>query len=230
MEPMYIAVRVVLTTVLRLFYRFTTIGTPRVPRTGPVIIAPNHISNFDPPCVAVFVDRVLRRRVRFLAKASLWRKWYLRPIFEKGGQIPVERGTGASAPTEAAEAALRRGQCIVVYPEATITTNLDLMPMKGKTGIARIALATGAPVYPMAVWGAQWMIGKGREWRYFGHRDVYFTVGEPMDFTSFAGRENDREALEEITAQVMERITELVRELHKVHPDGGAVPALKGKS
>jgi len=230
MEPIYVIVRNVLVSCLRLLYRLRAWGARSVPRTGPVIVAPNHISNFDPLCIAYLVARLMRRRPRFLAKASLWKTWYLRIILEGCRQIPVERGSGSTVPTEAAEEALRRGECVVVYPEATITTNLDLTPMAGKTGVARLALATGAPVYPVAVWGAQWMLGKGRAWRYFGHRDVYFKVGEPMFFTEYADRSNDKEALVEITARVMERITALVRDLHKIHPDGGAVPPLSEKA
>ncbi len=227
MEPIYVIVRNVIMWVLRLSYRFTSWGTEKVPSNGPVIIAPNHISNFDPLCVAYLVDALMRRRPRFLGKASLWRKWYLRIILDGCRQIPVERGTGNRAPTRAAEAALGRGECVVVYPEATVTTNLDLTPMRGKTGVARLALATGAPVFPVGMWGAQWMLGKGRVWRFRGHRDVYFKVGDPMYFPDHEGRGNDGETLREVTDQVMAAVDSLVRELHNVHPDGGAVPPVK---
>ena len=227
MEPIYVIVRNAIVVVLRLLYRFRSWGTQEVPPNGPVIIAPNHISNFDPLCIAYLVDRLMGRRPRFLGKASLWRKWYLRIVLDGCGQIPVERGTGDRAPTLAAEAALRRGECIVVYPEATVTTNLDLTPMRGKTGVARLALATGAPVFPVGMWGAQWMLGKGRVWRYRGHRDVYFKVGEPMYFPDHEAKGSGGEALREVTDHVMAEVDALVRDLHKVHPDGGAVPPLK---
>ena len=227
MEPIYAIVRAVLVTFLRLLFRWKIDGLEKIPHTGPAIIAPNHISNFDPLSVAYLVDRA-GRRPRYLAKASLWKNPFMRVIFSGCRQIPVERGTGDTSPTRAAEDALRRGEVIVVYPEGTITTNLDLTPMKGKTGVARLTLATGVPVYPVAVWGAQWLIPKGRKWKYRGHRLIMLKVGDPMRFDEFASRREDSAVLREVTDQVMAQIDRLVRELHKVHPDGGAVPELTG--
>ena len=223
MEPVYAIVRNILVPLLRLLFRWKIDGLEKIPRTGPAIIAPNHISNFDPLCTAYLVDRA-GRRPRYLAKASLWKNPFMRLIFSGCRQIPVERGTGDLSPTRAAEDALRRGECIVVYPEGTITTNLDLTPMKGKTGVARLTLATGVPVYPVAVWGAQWLIPKGRKWKYRGHRLIMLKVGEPMTFEEFASGRDDPAALREVTDRVMAEIDRLVRELRKIHPDGGAVP------
>lgn len=227
MEPVYAVVRNILLPLLRLLFRWKIDGLEKLPRTGPAIIAPNHISNFDPLCVAYLVDQA-GRRPRFLAKASLWKNPFMRLVFSGCRQIPVERGTGNASPTRAAEQALREGQVVVVYPEGTITTNLDLTPMKGKTGVARLTLATGVPVYPIGVWGAQWLIGKGRKWKYRGHRLMMMKVGDPMIFNEFAGDQDDPDALREVTDRVMAEIDRLVRELRKDHPDGGAVPELTG--
>jgi len=226
-EPIYVIVRNLLVPLLRLLFRWKIDGVDKIPRTGPAIVASNHISNFDPLCVAYLVDRA-GRRPRYLAKASLWKNPVMRLIFSGCRQIPVERGSGDTSPTRAAEQALRGGEVVVVYPEGTITTNLDLTPMKGKTGVARLTLATGVPVTPVAVWGAQWLIPKGRKWKYRGHRLIMLKVGEPMRFDEFAGRVDDPEALHEVTERVMAEIDRLVRELHKAHPDGGAVPELTG--
>ncbi|TML81355.1 MAG: 1-acyl-sn-glycerol-3-phosphate acyltransferase [Actinobacteria bacterium] len=125
MEPIYVIVRSILVSVLRLLFRWKIDGVEKIPRTGPAIVAPNHISNFDPLCTAYLVDRA-GRRPRYLAKASLWKNPVMRVIFSGCGQIPVERGTGNDSPTRAAEDALRKGEVVVVYPEGTITTNLDL--------------------------------------------------------------------------------------------------------
>ena len=227
MEPIYVIVRSILVSVLRLLFRWKIDGVEKIPRTGPAIVAQNHMSNFDPLCTAYLVDRA-GRRPRYLAKASLWKNPVMRVIFSGCGQIPVERGTGNDSPTRAAEDALRKSEVVVVYPEGTITTNLDLTPMKGKTGVARLTLATGVPVTPVAVWGAQWLIGKGRKWKYRGHRLIMLKIGEPMRFDEFAGRQDDPDALREVTDRVMAEIDRLVRELRKVHPDGGAVPELTG--
>jgi 1-acyl-sn-glycerol-3-phosphate acyltransferase len=226
-EPIYAIVRNVLVPLLRLLFRWKIDGLEKIPRTGPAIIAPNHISNFDPLSVAYLIDRA-GRRPRFLAKASLWKNPAMRVIFSGCRQIPVERGSGDVSPTRAAEDALRRGEVVIVYPEGTITTNLDLTPMKGKTGVARLTLATGVPVYPVGVWGAQWLIPKGRKWKYRGHRLMMLTVGDPMRFDELAARRDDPAVLREVTDRVMAEIDRLVRELHKVHPDAGAVPELTG--
>lgn len=162
-----------------------------------------------------------------LAKASLWKSpmW---PIATFTRQIPVRRGTGETAPMEAAEAAIANGECIVIYPEGTISRNVDLMPMQGKTGIARLALSTGAPVYPMAVWGAQWMGGKGRAMKYRGHRQIIMTIGDEMRFDDLLGQQEDADVRRVVTDRIVAEIEKLVRGLHKIHPDGGAVPHLKG--
>jgi 1-acyl-sn-glycerol-3-phosphate acyltransferase len=227
-EPVYVVVRNVLLPLLRLLFRWRVIGLEQIPRRGPAIIVPNHISNFDPLCVAYLVD-LAKRRPRFLAKASLWKNPILRFLLKGAGQISVNRGTGETTPMVAAENGLRRGEVIVLYPEGTITTNLDLTPMRGKTGIARLALSTGAPVVPVGQWGAQWMGGKGRTMKYRGHRLIMFNVGAPMTFGDLVGRQEDPDVRREVTDRIMTEVERLVRELHKLHPDGGAVPALVQK-
>ena len=223
MEPVYIATRVILVPLLWLLFRFRTVGRIKIPRSGPVIVVPNHISNFDPLCVAYLIDRS-GRRPRFLGKASIWKNRFLRFVFDGAGQIPVNRGTGETSPMVAAEAAIRRGEVVVVYPEGTITSDSDLWPMRGKTGVARLALSTGAPVYPVAVWGAQWIAGKGRRSRYFGHNSIMFNIGSPMTFPELAGRQDEADVRREVTDRVMSEVDRLVRELRKIHPDRGAVP------
>lgn len=227
MEPVYVVVRTVLVWLQRLLFRFSATGLEKVPSSGPAIVAINHISYADPIMVAYLVDVLMKRRARFLAKDTLWKSWPMRFILDGCGQIPVERGTGNVAPTRAAEAALREGKTVVIYPESTISTNADLTPMQGKTGVARLALATGAPVIPAAIWGAQWHLPKHRAGRFFGHRDIHFAVGDPMTFPEFAGRQDEPAVRREVTDRVMAEIDRLVRELHKVHPLGAEVPALK---
>ncbi|TMK50848.1 MAG: 1-acyl-sn-glycerol-3-phosphate acyltransferase, partial [Actinobacteria bacterium] len=90
MEPIYVIVRNILVSVLRLLFRWKIDGVEKIPRTGPAIVAPNHISNFDPLCTAYLVDRA-GRRPRYLAKASLWKNPVMRVIVSGCGQIPVER-------------------------------------------------------------------------------------------------------------------------------------------
>ncbi|HVL32931.1 MAG TPA: lysophospholipid acyltransferase family protein [Actinomycetota bacterium] len=229
MEPVYHFARNVLVPLLAVFFRWKFVGLHKIPKTGPAIIAANHISYFDPLCHAFLVDRA-RRRPRFFAKAELWKNPFLRFILSNANQIPVERGTGETGPVEKAEEALARGQVVVIYPEATITTNIDLTPMQGKTGIARVALATGAPVIPAAVWGSQWVKPKGRKSVFTWRRLIMINLGDPMTFPDLVGKQDDPEVRREVTDRIVGELDRLVRELHKMHPDGPAVPELKERT
>ena len=115
----------------------------------------NHISHVDPLTAAHFVyDH--GRIPRYLAKSGLFKNKALGAFLRGAGQIPVERlSKNADGAYDAAVAAVRAGECVVVYPEGTITRDPDLWPMTGKSGAARIALATGCPVIPVGQWGAQ---------------------------------------------------------------------------
>ncbi|MFY9588742.1 MAG: lysophospholipid acyltransferase family protein [Actinomycetota bacterium] len=221
---MYAVARALLVPFLKLFFRWRLMGTPNIPRKGPVIVACNHISYFDPLCHAYIIDRS-GRKCRFFAKAELWKNPFLRFVLTHAHQIPVERGSGESGPVEKAIEWLKRDELVVIYPEATITTNPDLTPMQGKTGVGRVALATGAPVVPIAVWGSHWVRPKKRKpvqkWR----RLITLKAGEPMYFDDLRGRD-DAEAAREVTDRVIGELDRMVRELHKVYPEGGAVPEL----
>ena len=115
----------------------------------------NHVSHLDPLTLAHFlIDN--GRLPRFLAKESVFRVPVLGHILDRCGQIRVYRETrDAGRSLQDAVAAVEGGECVVVYPEGTITRDPDLWPMRGKTGAARMALATGCPVVPVAQWGAQ---------------------------------------------------------------------------
>lgn len=127
----------------------------KVPATGGCIVVVNHVSHLDPMTLGHFLYEH-GRLVRYLAKDALFRTPVLKHIVRDAGQIPVARQTDrAVSAYDAAVEAVRRGECVGVYPEGTITRDPDGWPMRGKTGAARIALATGAPVVPIGQWGAQ---------------------------------------------------------------------------
>ena len=151
---------------LRYGLRWTIEGEERIPRSGPVILASNHISYLDPLTLAYVADR-RRRRLRFLAKAELFDKRGLGPLLRAAHQIPVQRGTtNAADALDAAVDALRRGECVAVFPEGTIS--LDLEPMAGKSGTARLARRPASPVTPVGLWGSHRIMFKGRKphWRW----------------------------------------------------------------
>jgi len=223
-EPMYAFARAVLLPLLKLLFRWRREGAENIPKQGPVIVACNHISYFDPLCHAYMIDRS-GRKCRFFAKSELWKNPFLKLVLTHAHQIPVERGSGETGPVEKAIEWLGKGELVVIYPEATITTNPDLTPMQGKTGVGRVALATGAPVVPIAVWGSHWVRPKKRKpvmkWR----RLITLKAGKPMTFEDLRDRD-PAEAAREATDRVMAELDRLVRELHKSYPEGGAVPEL----
>ena len=224
-EPVYRVVRAILVVLLRAFFRWEFIGLEKIPREGPVIVAANHISYFDPLCHALAIDTA-GRTMRFFAKSELWKNKFLKFVLTNANQIPVERGTGETGPIEKAEEALARGELVIIYPEATISRNEDLTPMQGKTGVARVALATGAPVVPIAVWGSHWVKPKHRKPVWKWRRLMMLNVGEPMHFPGQEHHQDDPAVRREVTDRIVAELDRLVRELHKLHPDGPAVPPL----
>jgi 1-acyl-sn-glycerol-3-phosphate acyltransferase len=139
---------------------WTTEGEQHVPRSGPVILASNHISYLDPLTLAWVAD-ARGRRVRFLAKDSLFATPGLGPLLRSARQIPVHRGArDAAGALDDALGALDGGACVAVFPEGTIS--LDLDPMPAKTGTARLAAASGVPVVPVGLWGSHRIAHKGR--------------------------------------------------------------------
>src|ERR1700753_3891450 len=125
-----------------------------IPPSGGVILVPNHASHFDPLVVAHYIYES-GRWPRFLAKASLFQVPVVGPFLRKLKQIPVTRGSVEAVKSlDVLVDAIQQGGAVVIYPEGTTTRSPDLWPMQGKTGAARLALVTGAPVIPIAHWGS----------------------------------------------------------------------------
>ena len=191
-------------------------GFEHVPREGAALVACNHISYFDPLAHGYFLVKA-GRRPRYLAKIELFRNPISGPVLRGARQIPVVRGSGDQAPVSAAAKALRAGEVVVVYPEATVTRNADLSPMRGKGGIARLTLATGVPVIPLAVWGSAPVWRKGGRSLRFG-RPIWVKAGPPLDFTEYEDRADDTEALRKVTDEVMAQLSLLVDDLRARYP------------
>ncbi|GBC86363.1 1-acyl-sn-glycerol-3-phosphate acyltransferase [bacterium HR12] len=179
-------------------------GLERIPRTGPAIVVGNHLSYLDPLAHGYFVVRA-GRRPRFLAKVELFENPVLGRILRGMGQIPVRRGTGDQRPLEEATAAIERGEVVVIYPEGTSTAGgPDFSPGRGKTGAVRLALATGAPVVPVATWGGQYVWRRG-SFRFpaFG-RPIFLRAGEPVDVRArAAGLEYDPALVPHLTYHLL---------------------------
>jgi 1-acyl-sn-glycerol-3-phosphate acyltransferase len=194
---------------LRYGLRWTIEGEMHLPTAGPCILASNHISYLDPLTLAYVADR-RGRRVRFLAKAELFDKRGLGSLLRTARQIPVERGTAdASGALSAAVGALRRGECVAVFPEGTIS--LDLEPMRGKSGTARLAQAAGVPVVPVGLWGTHRILMKGRKphWN-IGVAQVA-VVGPPL-------RVDAGMHVKDATNRIMDAISTCVARAREIYP------------
>jgi putative phosphoserine phosphatase/1-acylglycerol-3-phosphate O-acyltransferase len=136
------------------YARFSVTGLDHIPAEGPVLVAANHRSYFDVAALAVVVARV-GRPARFLAKQELFEAPVVGWVARSLGGIPVDRGTGSAAPLVEAERALRAGELVIVLPQGTIPRGPDFFDpvLSGRTGTARLAAATGAPVVPVGLWG-----------------------------------------------------------------------------
>ncbi|GAA0801312.1 lysophospholipid acyltransferase family protein [Spirilliplanes yamanashiensis] len=205
---------------LTVWTRRTWTGMENLPADGRgVIVASNHVSHFDPLTCSHFIYDA-GRWPQFLAKASVFKVPVIGWIITQCRQIPVERGSVEAARSlDKLVAALKAGGTVVIYPEGTTTKEPGLWPMRGKTGVARLALATGAPVVPMAMWGPQDIFdprsGKlSFRWR----RPVSVTVGKPVDLSKWEGAAPTRATLDEMTEAIMLEIRGLVAGLRQEEP------------
>jgi len=195
----------------------TWIDGEKLPATGGCIVVFNHISHLDPLMAAHFLyDH--GRLPRYLAKSGLFRNRFLGRFLRDAGQIPVERLTrNAVGAFDAAVEAVRRGECVVVYPEGTLTRDPDLWPMVGKSGAARIALATGAPVIPVGQWGAHEVLPPyTKRPRLVPRKHVVMKVGDPVDLadlTEISGQHPSAQLINQATARIMAALVALVEDL-----------------
>ncbi len=217
-EPWYQVAKTVALPPLRAWFRLRYENLEAIPARGPAIVACNHLSYLDPLTNA---DAVVRggRRPRFLAKDDLFEIPVIGTVFRGAGQIPVRRGTGGEAPLRRALDALDQGECVVIYPEGTVTRRSDHLPMEGRTGAIRLSLASSVPITPLASWGSQAVWQKaGRGSLKFG-RPVWSRVGDPFDVTGRAGELDDHEAVKALTAELMGTLTSLVVDLRARYPE-----------
>jgi 1-acyl-sn-glycerol-3-phosphate acyltransferase len=198
-------------------------GKENFPRTGGIIVAPNHLSYADWGAVAMLCYRA-GHYPEFLIKSGVFEVKYIGSFLRKVGQLPVYRGrTDAALVLGDAERGIRRGGCVIVYPEGTASRDPALWPMRARTGVARLALATGAPVIPVAHWGAQEVLPYGeKKPRLFPRKRVRIVAGPPVDLSAFEGQPLTRDVLRGATDAVMADVTRLLAGLRGEEPP--AVP------
>lgn len=204
-------------------------GADHLPATGGVIIVANHLSHADPLVVAHFVHDA-GRWPQFLGKQSVFEVPVLGWLLRRWRQIPVQRGTtDAARALGAAVTAVRAGDAVVIYPEGTTTRQPDLWPMRGKTGVARLWLDTGAPVIPVVSWGPQAIFDpRTGKLRPRPRTPVTVVAGPPVDLSAHAGMEPTTAALNEITESIMHRLAQLLGEVRGDEPPPLWSPAAGG--
>ena len=207
----YGAMKIAIGSPLKAAFRPWVEGLEHVPAEGPAILASNHLSFSD----SFFLPAVLNRKVTFIAKEEYFRtpgvKGKLTAAFFKGlGQLPVDR-SGARGAGEAAVksgvAVLASGELFGIYPEGTRSPDGRLY--RGKPGgLARVALASGAPVIPVAMIDTEKVQPVGKVVPKLSIRPG-IRIGKPLDFSRYHGMESDRFILRSITDEVMYEIMKL---------------------
>ena len=192
----------------------------RMPAKGGVLVAVNHISQADTATMARMIWQS-GRIPRFLIKSGVFEWRVIGKVMSGAGQLPVYRASEQAADSlRAATAALDDGQCVIIYPEGTITRNADYTPMTAKTGVARLALACpDVPVVPIGQWGAQRTLSRGGKFKPFPRQRHEASVGEPIDLTEFRGQPASGEVLRAVTDRIMAAVAEQV-ELVRRSVDG----------
>lgn len=194
----YPLVRILVSLPTLLIYRTRAIGVENVPKSGALILAPNHFSQMD----HFFVGLYLRRQVRFMAKSQMFGPPVLTYIYKHGGVFPVRRGHRDEESFKTAFTILEQGGMLLVYAEGGRSRSGELGEVK--PGIGRIALESGAPVVPVAIHGSE----RVRRWKRFRFPKVTVQFGEPIDFPAEEAPSRERQL------EVAERIFAPVREMY----------------
>lgn len=188
----------------RLLYRPAAEGLGNVPARGGAILASNHVSFLD----SLLIPLAVPRRVVFMGKSDYFERLRTRWFFRMAGVIPVRRdgSTAGETAVRAGITALECGEVLGIYPEGTRSPDGRLY--RARTGVARMAIATGCPVIPVAVHGTRDVQPPGRRFPRLRGR-MRIVIGRPLTFESYAGRERDRLAVRSVADEVMYEIMAL---------------------
>ena len=197
--------------IVRLLFRTRVSGVHHVPLEGPGILAFNHVSVLDGPCIAVEVAWRRRRATRFLVAAEIFRVpvagWFLRSY----RQIPIRRGERDAGALDVAIATIRGGAVAGIAPEGAVNPAPDHL-QRVRSGIGRIALPTGAPVIPVGIWGTHRRLPKGRRtWGRPLRPRLGIVFGEPVEPKGDASEPEDLDAFVEVIRRRLEEQVEAAR-------------------
>jgi 1-acyl-sn-glycerol-3-phosphate acyltransferase len=193
----YTFVRIVVSLPTLLIYRVREIGRENVPKTGPLILAPNHFSQMD----HFFIGLYLRRKIRFMAKSQMFGPRVLTYVYKHGGVIPVRRGHHDEEAFKTAFTVLGQGGMLLIYAEGGRSRSGELG--EPKPGVGRLGLESGAPIVPVAIYGSAGV----RRWKRLRFPRVTVQYGEPLVFP----REDEpsRERQLEVATEVFGRVREM---------------------
>jgi 1-acyl-sn-glycerol-3-phosphate acyltransferase len=203
-------------------------GVENLKFDGGIIAAMNHNSWFDPFVVAQFMwDN--DRPPKFLAKAAIFKVPVIGQLVYLAGQIPVYRESRhAKIAVRGAISAVEKGEAVVISPEGTLTRDPNLWPMEGKTGAARIALATKAPVIPVAHWGAHLVLAPySKKLKLFPRKTMIVAAGKPVDLSDLYDQEITAEVLKIATSRIMDAITNELAIIRNQTPPAERLPWTK---
>ena len=193
----YTFVRILVSLPTLLIWRVRAIGRENVPKDGPLILAPNHFSQMD----HFFIGLYLRRKIRFMAKSQMFGPPLLTYIYKHGGVIPIRRGHHDEEAFKTAFTVLDQGGMLLIYAEGGRSRSAELG--EPKRGIGRLALESGAPVVPVAIYGSAIV----RRWKRLRFPRVTVQYGEPLSFPR--EEEPSRERQLEVATEVFDRVREM---------------------
>lgn len=193
----YRIVHVIARTFFTLYGQWEIIGYDRLPKTGPVIVLPNHISYLDPPIVGA----AIKRECAFMARHDLWHNKLLAWFLPRLGAFPVHRGESDRAAIRSSLAALEQGLCLMLFPEGTRSRTGNLQP--AEPGVTLIIQKSGAPVVPVALIGSNEMMVPGSS--RIRRAKLRIIFGKPITFDRSSGRD-------EILLSIMRSIAALLTE------------------
>lgn len=193
----YTFVRILVSLPTLLIWRVRAIGRENVPKDGPLILAPNHFSQMD----HFFIGLYLRRKIRFMAKSQMFGPPLLTYVYKHGGVIPVRRGHHDEEAFTTAFTVLDQGGMLLIYAEGGRSRSGELG--EPKRGIGRLALESGAPVVPVAIYGSATV----RRWKRLRFPQVTVQYGEPLSFPREEGPSHERQL--EVATEVFNRVREM---------------------
>lgn len=199
-------------------------GGRQVPASGGALLAANHLSHVD-PIVLVSYCMTQGRVPRFLAMKELWGKTVVGAPLRGGRHIPVDRRASGIEAYRAAVEAVRSGEVVVIYPEGGFADHSDGWPRAARTGIARMALETGAPVIPVAQWGSNHLLPPtARRPTLFPRATLRVLAGPPVALDDLREGRIGRRSLQKATDRIMGRITEQLAVLRREEPPARPEP------